>query len=121
MADLGRPSLHPTVGQRAGGLVRGVLGVLGVLARLVIGLIVAVLVVHIVLVVLGANPANAVARAIAGLADSLTLGLGDLFVLANPTVQVVVSYGLPALVWLIAGGVVVGLLRLLTRPRSGLA
>jgi hypothetical protein len=103
------------------GALRGVLGILGGLVRFVTGLFAAVLVVHIVLVVLGANPANAVARVIAAFADALTLGLRDLFVLGNPTLQVIVSYGLPALVWLVIGAVIVGLLRLLGRPRSGLA
>lgn len=121
MTDLGARSTRPTFGQRAGGVVRGVLGLLGGLVRLVTGLFAAVLVLHIVLVVLGANPANAVTRTVAALADSLTLGLRDLFLLGNPTVQVIVSYGLPALVWLAVGAVVVRLLRLLGRPRSGLA
>lgn len=103
------------------GAVRGALGLVGGLVRLVTGLIAAVLVVHIVLIVLGANPANTVARVIAALADPLTLGLHDLFVLGDPTLQVIVAYGLPALVWLAIGAVLVGLLRLLGRPRSGLA
>jgi hypothetical protein len=121
MTDLGDRPVHPTVGHAVGGVVRGVLGLIGGLVRLVTGLFAAVLVVHIVLVVLGANPANAVSGAIAAIADALTLGLRDLFVLGSPTLQVIVSYGLPALVWLAVGGVVVGLLRLLGRPRSGLA
>lgn len=117
MTDLDGRRGHHSIG----GAVRGVLGLVGGVVRLVTGLFAAVLVVHIVLVVLGANPANSVARAIAALANSLTLGLRDLFVLGNPTVQVIVSYGLPALVWLLVGAVLVGLLRLLGRPRSGLA
>ncbi|MDL5155019.1 hypothetical protein [Actinomycetospora termitidis] len=108
-------------GSRAGGAVRGVLGLVGGLVRLVTGLFAAVLVVHIVLVILGANPANGITQLVAALADALTLGLRDLFLLGNPTAQVIVSYGLPALLWLLVGAVVVGILRLLGRPRSGLA
>jgi hypothetical protein len=111
--------VRPT-GSRAGSAVRGVLGLVGGLVRLVTGLFATILVVHIVLVVLGANPENTIARLIALAADALTLGLRDLFVLGDPTVQVIVSYGLPALVWLLVGAVVVGILRLLGRPRSGL-
>ncbi|MCD2192973.1 hypothetical protein LQ327_06170 [Actinomycetospora endophytica] len=121
MTDLGDRPGSRSIGQRAGGVIRGVLGLLGGLVRLVTGLFAAVLIVHIVLVVLGANPDNTVARVITELADSLTLGLQNLFLLGNPTLQVVVSYGLPALVWLAVGAVIVGLLRLLGRPRSGLA
>jgi hypothetical protein len=121
MADIGERPAHPTIGQRTGGIIRGALGLLGGLVRLVTGLFAAILVVHIVLVVLGANPANSVTRVVAALADALTLGLRDLFLLGNATVQVIVSYGLPALLWLLIGAVVVGILRLLGRPRSGLA
>ena len=121
MTDSADRAGRPTVGARAGSVVRGVLGLLGGLVRLVTGLFATVLVLHIVLVVLGANPANGIARTIAALADALTLGLRDLFLLGNPTLQVIVSYGLPAVVWVAVGAVVVGILRLLGRPRSGLA
>ena len=116
MSQSARPS-----GSVAGSAVRGVLGLVGGLVRLVTGLFATILVVHVVLTVLGANPENTVSRLVAVAADALTLGLRDLFVLGDPTVQVIVSYGLPALVWLLIGGVVVGILRLLGRPRSGLA
>ena len=116
MSQTARPT-----GSRAGSAVRGVLGLVGGLVRLVTGLFATILVVHIVLAVLGANPENTVTRLVALAADALTLGLRDLFLLGDPTVQVIVSYGLPALVWLLVGAVVVGILRLLGRPRSGLA
>lgn len=116
MSQTARPS-----GSRAGSAVRGVLGLVGGLVRLVTGLFATILVVHVVLTVLDANPENTVTRLVALAADALTIGLRDLFVLGDPTVQVIVSYGLPALVWLLVGAVIVGILRLLGRPRSGLA
>ncbi|MEJ2869706.1 hypothetical protein WCD74_18185 [Actinomycetospora sp. OC33-EN08] len=108
-------------GSRAGGAVRGVLGLVGGVVRLITGLFAAILVVHVVLVILGANPENTAARLVAAAADALTLGLRDLFLVGNPTAQVLLSYGIPALAWLVIGAVVVGILRLLGRPRSGLA
>ncbi|MFC5060850.1 hypothetical protein [Actinomycetospora atypica] len=116
MSQTARPT-----GSRAGSAARGVLGLVGGVVRLVTGLFATILVVHVVLRVLGANPDNTVSQLVAAGADGLTLGLRDLFVLGDPTVQVIVSYGLPALVWLLVGAVVVGILRLLGRPRSGLA
>ncbi|HEY2225511.1 hypothetical protein [Actinomycetospora sp.] len=116
MTDAREPHGNPI-----GTAVRGVLGLIAGVVRLVTGLIALVLVLHIVLVILGANPQNGVTQLIAALADSLTLGLRDLFLLGNPTVQVIVSYGLPALLWLAIGAVIVRVLRLFGRPRSGLA
>ena len=109
-----------TAGSRAGSAVQGLLGLVGTVVRLVTGAFATVLVVHILLTVLGANPLNAVTQFFAAVADSLTLGLASLFVLASPALQVVVSYGLPAIVWLVIGSILVGILRALARPRSGL-
>lgn len=109
-----------TAGSRAGIAAQGLLGIVGSVVRFVTGAFATVLVVHILLTVLGANPLNAVTQFFAVVADALTLGLASLFVLASPTLQVVVSYGVPAIVWLIIGSIVVALLRALARPRSGL-
>ena len=118
MADLDR---RPRSGNPVAGAARGLLGLVGGIVRFVTGLFAAILVVHIVLVVLGANPDNVAARFVAAAADSLTLGLANLFVVDGPTLQVVLSYGIPALAWLVIGAVIVAILRLVARPRSGLA
>lgn len=107
-------------GARVGTAVRGVLGLVGSAVRLITGAFAVVLVVHILLTVLGANPLNGVTQFFAAVADALTLGLRDLFVLDGPVLQVVASYGVPALAWLIIGSIVVAVLRAIARPRSGL-
>jgi hypothetical protein len=108
---------RPSSGARA---AQGLLGLVGTVVRFVTGAAATVLVLHILLTVLGANPLNGVTRFFATVADALTLGLANLFVLANPALQVVVSYGVPAIVWLVIGSVIVAILRRLARPRSGL-
>jgi Na+-translocating ferredoxin:NAD+ oxidoreductase RnfE subunit len=40
-----------------------------------------------------------------------SLGLTDLFALANPKATVAVNYGLAAVLWLVITGIVVGLVR----------
>ena len=109
-----------TAGSRAGLAAQGLLGLVGSVVRLITGAAALVLVVHILLTVLGANPLNGVATFFAVVADALTLGLANLFVLASPALQVIVSYGVPVVVWLVIGSIIVSILRRLARPRSGL-
>jgi len=91
------------------------LGLLASLVRIVTVVFAAVLVVHVVLVVASANPLNGVAMAVASAADHLTLGLGDLFAPSSPSLEVVLNYGLPAVVWLLIGVIVSRLLGALAR------
>ncbi|OLT11013.1 hypothetical protein BJF78_27945 [Pseudonocardia sp. CNS-139] len=79
--------------------------------RIVGMLIVAVLVVHIALTLLEANPANALATVIRDLADTLSLGLQDLFLPADPRLAVLLNYGTAALIWFAITTVVVRLVR----------
>jgi hypothetical protein len=118
MTDLDR---RPRSGNPLTGAVRGVLGLVAGIVRFVTGLFAAILVVHVVLELLGANPDNGLTQFVAGAADSLTLGLATLFEVGNPTVQLVLSYGIPAVAWLVIGAVIVAVLRVFARPRSGLA
>jgi hypothetical protein len=84
----------------------------------VIGLVIAaILVIHILLAVFGANPANAFAVFIGHGADTFSLGLVNLFTLANPKIAVAVSYGIPAVIWLVITTIVVAVVR---RAGSGL-
>jgi hypothetical protein len=92
-------------------VVRKGLGLLASVVKL-IGLIAAlILVVHIVFVVAHANPANGLTGFIDQWAQRLTLGLSNLFQLTEPTLAVVVNYGVPAVVWLIVSAVVASVLR----------
>ncbi|WP_018330514.1 hypothetical protein [Actinomycetospora chiangmaiensis] len=103
------------------GAARGLLGLVAGIVRFVTGLFAAILVVHVVLEILGANPDNGLTQFVANAADSLTLGLANLFEVGNATVQLVLSYGIPAIAWLVIGAVIVAILRVFARPRSGLA
>lgn len=73
--------------------------------------IVAVLVVHILLSLLDANPENALTRLIRGGADFFSLGLGNLFLVEDPKLAVLVNYGTAALIWFAITTVVVRLVR----------
>lgn len=90
--------------RRAVGTVATVLRVIGLV-------IVAVLVIYILLTLFDANPANAFATFIRDGANMFSLGLTDLFRLANAKATVAVNYGLAAVVWLVITGIVVGLVR----------
>lgn len=100
---------------------RGLLGLVAGIVRFVTGLFAAILAVHIVLQILGANPDNGLTQFVANAADSLTLGLANLFEVGNEIAQVILSYGIPAIAWLVIGAVIVAILRIFARPRSGLA
>jgi hypothetical protein len=91
------------------------LSLLASLVSVVTVVFAAVLVVHVVLVVASANPRNGVAMALASAADHLTLGLGDLFAPSSPVLEVVLNYGVPAVVWLLIGIIVSRLLGALAR------
>lgn len=90
--------------RRAVGAVATVLRVIGLV-------IVAILVIHILLTLFDANPANTFATFIRDGANTFSLGLTDLFALANPKATVAVNYGLAAVLWLVITSIVVGLVR----------
>ena len=90
--------------RRAVGAVATVLRVIGLV-------IVAILVIHILLTLFDANPGNAFATFIRDGANMFSLGLTDLFRLANAKATVAVNYGLAAVLWLVITSIVVGLVR----------
>ena len=53
-----------------------------------------------------ANPANGITIFFKDLASNLTLGIGDLFLPASPALQVILNFGLAAVVWIVIGIVV---------------
>ncbi|MFC5748702.1 hypothetical protein [Actinomadura rugatobispora] len=73
--------------------------------------VVLVLAVHIVFVVFEANTANDLVRTAGDRAEGLAWQFRDVFQPADPKIEVVVNYGLAALVYLIIGRIVVGLVR----------
>ncbi|MEU6041659.1 hypothetical protein ABZ801_40345 [Actinomadura sp. NPDC047616] len=112
----GRPGGTP--GWRArlsGGGVRSArrraVSVLAGVVSLVTTLVVLVLAVHIVFVAFEANTGNELVRRVAGWAHDLAWQFKDVFQPANAKIEVAVNYGLAALVYLLAGRIVVGLVR----------
>lgn len=87
---------------------------LGIVATIIqwLGLFIALmLVIHVVLAVGGANPSNPITTFVSGFADPLALQFRDLFPIQDPTLHIVVNYGIAAIFWLIITGIVVKALR----------
>jgi hypothetical protein len=82
------------------------LGVVGSIIRTICAICAFILVVFVLFVVGSANPTNWLVNFISGAAQHLTLGLTGLFQTGNPDYQVIVDYGLPAVVWLVIGSIV---------------
>ncbi|WP_327091293.1 hypothetical protein OIE66_11815 [Nonomuraea sp. NBC_01738] len=74
-------------------------------------LIALVFVLHAAFAIFKANALNTWYQVVESLANSLSLGLTSLFQLSDVRWEVVVNHGLAAVVWLIAGSVITGLLR----------
>ncbi|MFI7634885.1 hypothetical protein [Nonomuraea sp. NPDC049400] len=70
-----------------------------------------VVVLYAVFTVFKANPANAWYQFVESFAASLSLGLANLFELGDPRWTALVNYGLAAVVWLIIGSALAGLIR----------
>lgn len=73
--------------------------------------IVAVLVVFVVLTLLSANPDNGLTMIVTDLADTFSLGLGDLFQPEDPKLAVALNFGTAALLWFAITSIVVRLVR----------
>lgn len=84
--------------------------------NIICGLFAAVLAAQIVLVLGEANPTNGVASFVRGFAGGVSLGLDDLFNPANAKTQVLLNYGLAALVWLGLAALVTALIRRFALP-----
>ncbi|MFD9950305.1 hypothetical protein ACFWYW_18195 [Nonomuraea sp. NPDC059023] len=70
-----------------------------------------VAVLYAVFTVFRANPANTWYQLVESLASWLSLGLSNLFQMADARWETLVNYGLAAVVWLILGSVAAGLVR----------
>jgi hypothetical protein len=80
------------------------------LVRFVASAIAAIIVAGILLVVLEANPANDIVNAVHDAAQWLVGPFDDMFTLDDEKAEVAVNWGIAALVYLIAGMVVAGLI-----------
>ncbi len=92
-------------------MVRRGYGLAGAVIRVIGLIIVGILVIHIILTLLGANPDNAFASFIRVLAGGLSLGLSNLFLIGDQKVNVLVNYGIAAVVWLLIVGIIVAIVR----------
>lgn len=90
---------------------RRVVGLVAYLVGLATKLAALILVLYVAFTVFRANPANIWYQFVESLATSLSLGLANLFQLADARWTTLVDYGLAALVWLIIGSAVAGLIR----------
>lgn len=86
-------------------------GILTAAVSIAITVVVAMLAVHIAFVAFEANPSNELVRTVAGWADGMAWQFKDVFQPADPKLGVAVNYGLAALVYLVLGRVVLGLVR----------
>ena len=77
--------------------------VLATVVRVVTILFAAILVVQIVLSIAAVNPANGLTRFVRGFSDTVVLGFRDLFLPSDPTVMVIVNYGVAAVFWVLVG------------------
>jgi hypothetical protein len=84
--------------------------VLARLVRLIAGLVVLVIVVGIVLRILSANPANSIVSDIHDAGRALVGPFKNIFTLKNPKADLAVNWGLAAVVYLIVGGLIAGLI-----------
>jgi hypothetical protein len=94
--------------RRTAATVATVIFYLGVVLALVLAL-------HIVLVLLSANTGNVIAVTVKRYADLLGGPFLNLFSTPDPKLTVAVDYGLPAVLYLVAGTAVSGLVRGLGR------
>lgn len=76
----------------------------------VFGLIAAVLGLHILFVLLEANRGNAIVLFVRQCADFLAAWFADMFTLGDDRLQVLLNYGLAAIVYLAIGGLIGGLI-----------
>jgi hypothetical protein len=100
--------------RRIGALGAGTIAVSNMLARLVAtaaAIVALVIVIGIVLVVLKANPSNAIVSWFHDAARFLAGPFDGIFKPKDPKVAVAINWGLAAIVYLVAGRLVAGLLR----------
>lgn len=70
-----------------------------------------ILVLHIVFHIAEANKDNGIVQFVSGWADGLTLGFGDLFQPEDDKLEILVNYGIAAVVWLVISSVGASLIR----------
>lgn len=90
-----------------GTAARRLLGTAATIIRWIGLFIVLMLVANVVLTVGGANPNNPITTFVRGFADPLALQFRDLFPVQDPTLHILVNYGLAAIFWLVLTTIIV--------------
>jgi hypothetical protein len=116
-----RPPLQPIRtpsgrGRTGTGVIRPLLSQLANLITTLGWLIALLMVVYILFVILRANPSNPWAAYVESWAPRMNLGVGDLVAVANPTIKVLITYGVAAILWAVIGTVVGWLIRRTAAP-----
>lgn len=88
------------------------LGLLATLVGLASVIAAAILVLYIVLFEFHANPRNVIVRDVRHIARPLAWVFKDLFTPKSPRLRVLVNYGIAAIVYLLAGRLIVRILRM---------
>ncbi len=95
------------------------LSLLARIVRIITGLLAGVLVVGILLVVLEANEDNGIVTAILDAARYLARPFNEMFNLDDPKIEIAVNWGIAAVVYIIAGALIVALLAAIGRSVAG--
>src|ERR1700712_2907770 len=88
-----------------------VAGVLATIVMVIAGIAAAILVLHIVFVMFKGNPSNNIVKHVTDYANNLAGPFKDLFSFKNDKTQVLVNFGIAALVWMAGGRLVASLLQ----------
>lgn len=97
--------------RRAAEMRKRVVNMIATAVSILTTLVVAVLAVHIVFAVFEANGSNAIVAGVGEWAERVAWEFKDVFAPRDPKISVLVNYGLAAVVYLIVGRIVVGLIR----------
>jgi hypothetical protein len=88
-----------------------VAGILAAIVMIIAAIAAAVLVLHIIFVMFDGNQQNKIVSHVQDYADSLAGPLKDLFSFKKPKTNVLVNYGIAAVIWAAGGQLVASLLR----------
>jgi hypothetical protein len=101
----------PSVGKQLRDGWRRVVNMIATGVMVLAVVIACVLALHIVFVVFSANTGNGIVEFVNGWATDLAYGFKDLFVPKDAGIRVAVNYGLAAVVYLVAGRIIAGIIR----------
>lgn len=95
------------------------LSLLARIVRIITGLLAGLLVLGILLVVLEANEDNGIVAAILDAARYLARPFDEMFNLDDPKIEIAVNWGIAAVVYIVAGALIVALLAAIGRSVAG--